>query len=242
MGSRMGYTKNDLEALGMAAFFHDIGKTKWPKELLYKEGKPTPEEWRMMQMHPCTGVTALLKLKGLSDAVLRSALAVFEHHIYWDRSGGYPVVTRPRNPGLFARIIAIADCFDALTSARVYRKSPFRPDQALKMMLEKSGTAFDPVLMKLFINIVGIYPIGSLVLLGTGEVALVLSPNPNPEYLHLPRVKVLFDARGNPVEPTVVDLAASNGAGPGDRYILRSLDPESYGVNVTAHFHQVTAA
>lgn len=242
MGSRMGFSKNDLEALGMSAFFHDIGKTKWPKELLNKEGKPTPEEWRMMQMHPCTGVTALLKLKGLSDAVLRSALAVFEHHLHWDRSGGYPSVTRPRDPSLFARIIAVVDCFDALTSARAYRKSAFRPDQALKMMLEKSGTAFDPVLMKLFINTVGIFPIGTLVLLGTGEVALVLAPNPNPEFLHLPRVKILFDVRGNPVEPETIDLAASNGAGPGDRQIIRSLDPEAYGVNVAEHFHQVTAA
>ena len=195
-----------------------------------------------MQMHPCTGVTALLKLKGLSDAVLRSALAVFEHHLHWDRSGGYPSVTRPRDPSLFARIIAIADCFDALTSARAYRKSPFRPDQALKMMLEKSGTAFDPVLMKLFINTMGIFPIGTLVLLGTGEVALVLAPSPNPESLHLPRVKILFDVRGNPVEPEIIDLAASNGAGPGDRQIIRSLDPEAYGVKVAEHFHQVTAA
>jgi len=242
MGSRMGYNKNDLETLGMAAFFHDIGKTKWPKELLHKEGKPTPEEWRMMQMHPCDGVTALLKIKGLSDPVLRSALAVFEHHLHWDRSGGYPAVVRPRDPSLFARIIAITDCFDALTSARAYRKSAFRPDQALKMMLEKSGTAFDPVLMKLFINIIGVYPIGTLVLLGTGEVGLVLAPNLNPEYLHLPRVKILFGARGEPVEPEVIDLAASNGAGPGDRQILRSLDPEDYGVNVAEHFHRVTAA
>ncbi len=242
IGSRVGFSKNDLEALGMAAFFHDIGKTRWPKGLLNKEGKPTPEEWRLMQMHPCTGVTALLKLKGLSDAVLRSALAVFEHHMYWDRSGGYPSLTRPRDPSLFARIIAIADFFDALTSARAYRNAPFRPDQALKMMLEKSGTAFDPVLVKLFINTIGIYPIGTLVLLATGEVALVVAPNPIAEYLHLPRVKLLFDSRGEPVEPQIIDLAGHDGGAPGDRQIARSLNPEAYGVNVAEHFHQVTGA
>ncbi len=242
MGSRMGYSKNDLEVLGMAAFFHDIGKTTWPNELLNKEGKPTPEEWRLMQIHPCTGVTALLKLKGLSDTVLRSALAVFEHHMHWDRSGGYPSVTRPRGPNLFARIIAITDFFDALTSARAYRKAPFRPDQALNMMLEKSGTAFDPILVKLFINIIGIYPIGTVVLLRTGEVALVVAPNPDPEYLHLPRVKLLFDSRGEPVEPEIIDLAGHDGGARGDQLIVRSLDPEAYGVNVAEHFHQVAGA
>ena len=242
MGSRMGYGKNDLEILGMAAFFHDIGKTTWPKEVLNKEGKLTPEEWRLMQMHPCTGVTALLKLKGLSDAVLRSALAVFEHHMHWDRSGGYPSVTRPRDPSLFARIIAITDFFDALTSARSYRKAPFRPDEALKMMLEKSGTAFDPALVKLFINILGIYPIGTVVLLRTGEVALVVAPNPDPECLHLPRVKLLFDSRGERVEPEIINLTEHDGRAPGDRCIVRSLDAEAYGVNVAEHFHQVLDA
>lgn len=242
MGSRMGYSKNDLEVLGMAAFFHDIGKTLWPKELLNKEGKPTPEEWRLIQMHPCTGVTALLKLKGLSDIVLRSALAVFEHHLYWDGSGGYPSVTRPRDPSLFARIIAITDFYDALTSSRAYRKDPFRPDQAVQMMLEQSGTAFDPILVKLFINMIGVYPVGTVVLLGTGEVALVVATSPSLEHLHLPRVKLLFNAQGESVEPEIVDLAEHHGHAPDERKIVRSLDPEAYGMNVAEHFHQVSEA
>ena len=70
----------------------------------------------------------------------------------------------------------------------------------------------------------------------------VVAPNPDPEYLHLPRVKLLFDSRGEPVEPEIVDLAGHDGGAPGDRQIVRSLDPEAYGVNVAEHFHQVAAA
>ena len=230
VGQRLGYSKRALCELGMGTLFHDIGKIEIPNEVLNKPTEFTPEEWEIMRQHPVHGVKTLLRLKGLQEQAIRMMMVAFEHHLNYDLSG-YPKLAMMRKVSLYGRIASISDCYDALTSARVYNRKPYVPDRALAYMLKKSGTAFDPVLLKLFINAIGIYPVGTLVLLSTGEMGVVVMANPNPGKVNLPKVKLIADSSGNEIEGEVVDLAES------ERWrISRSMDHRKYGIEVSQYF------
>ena len=230
MGQRLGYHRRELSELGIAALFHDIGKTGLPLELLNKPTEFTPEEWEIMRKHPVNGVKTLLKLKGLQEQAIRMIMASFEHHLNYDLSG-YPKLATPRRVSLFGRITSITDCYDALTSARVYNRNPFIPDKALSFMMKKSNTAFDPILLKIFINVVGIYPVGTLLLLNTRELGVVTKANPTPTNVHRPRIKLITDPEGNEIDGNVIDLSENKG-----RSIVHSLDHRKYGVDVSKYF------
>src|SRR3989337_1348312 len=230
MGQRLGYHRRELSELGIAALFHDIGKTGLPVELLNKPTEFTPEEWEIMRKHPVNGVKTLLKLKGLQEQAIRMIMASFEHHLNYDLSG-YPKLATPRRVSLFGRITSIADCYDALTSARVYNRTPFIPDKALSFMMKKSNTAFDPILLKIFVNVVGIYPVGTLVLLNTRQLGVVTKAHPNPVNSYRPRIKIITDPHGNEIDGDNVDLSEYNSMS-----IARSLDHRKYGIEVSKYF------
>jgi hypothetical protein len=138
---------------------------------------------------------------------------------------------------LFGRIIGIVDCYDALTSSRVYNRVPYPPDKALKFMFNKSGRAFDPVLMKVFINSIGIFPIGTLVLLNTQEMGVVLQASSNPERTDRPRVKVIADPSGNEIDGDVIDLSELNEkTGQFKASIVKIIDSTKYKINVSRYF------
>ncbi|HEX9920808.1 MAG TPA: HD-GYP domain-containing protein, partial [Candidatus Methylomirabilis sp.] len=227
LGSRLGYTKSQLFKLGMAAFFHDIGKVRIPEELINKPTALEKDEFKIVALHPYYGVLPLMRLKGLNDLVLQSMIASFEHHLNYDLSG-YPPLSKKRKLTLFSRIIRIADSFDAMTTARVYRPNPFLPDQALAIMMDEGGKGYDPLLLKVFVNTIGIYPRGTLLLFGSGEVGIVVEVSPHPEFLHLPRVELLRDAKGNRVEGEIIDLASEAER----RQIVRSVFPRELGINI----------
>jgi len=231
LGSRLGYSKSQLFKLGMAAFLHDIGKVRIPEEVVKKPSALNEEEFKIMALHPYHGVIPLMRLKGLSDLVLQSMVASFEHHLNYDLSG-YPSLSRSRKLTLFSRIIRIADSFDAMTTARVYRPNPRLPDQALAIMMDEAGTSYDPLLLRVFVNTIGIYPRGTLLLFHTGEVGMVMEVNPHPDLLHLPRVELLRDAQGRSLEGEVVDLAL----GTAERRIVRSVFPRELGINIIEYF------
>ena len=121
---------------------------------------------------------------------------------------------------------------DAVTSSRVYRRTAEPPDFTLRYILQKSGTLYDPILAKLFVNVLGVYPVGTLCQLSSGELGVVMQSNPDPEQWELPRVKVIATPDGTAVDGAVLDLA-DPAAG---RRIARTLDARRHGIDVARYF------
>jgi len=235
MGRRLGFSKKVLAELGMTALLHDMGKAKIPKEVINKPDKLDDDEWRLMKEHPMIGVEMMLKIKQLGEMSPRMVIGVFEHHLNCNLTG-YPKVIRKRDLTLFGKIIKIADCYDAMTTPRIYRKKPYRPEQALAIMVrEKNG--FDPILLKVFIGIVGIYPIGSLVLLDTKEMGVVYETNPDPQCINRPKVILISQSEGRRKIGPAVDLTELDDEQKSHkRSIAKALDPQKYHVNIVEHF------
>ena len=228
LANRVGYSKVELADLGLAALFHDIGKCAVALDVLNKPGNFTGEEWDVMRTHPSEGVLKLISSRGIGKVPLRMAAAAFEHHMNTDLSG-YPKLKVPWRMTLASRVVAIADCYDAMTSARVYRREPLSPPAVLKFMMEKAGTAFDPILMKYFVTCVGIVPLGSLVLLDSSELAVVVRPAPGKEDSGRPVVRLICDTAGEPLSPTIdVDLRETDAQGRYLRTIVRLVDNTEY--------------
>jgi len=236
LANRVGYPKVELADLGLAALFHDMGKSTIPMEVLNKPGEFTDEDWVAMRNHPTEGVLSLSKMRGITNLPGRMAAASFEHHMNLDFSG-YPKLTVPWTLSLTGRILTIADCYDAMTSSRVYRREPMSPSKVLNMMLAKSGKAFDAVLLKLFVNCVGIIPIGSLVMLETNELAVVLKPAVDKANAERPFVKVITDPQGNPVDHgREIDLTEKDDLGDFRHSIIRLIDNTEYKFDTSRYF------
>ena len=224
-GQKLGLPKHVLADLGMAALFHDIGKTRIPKEVLNKPGKLTEEEWGLMKNHSVFGAETLLRSRQLTDSVIRNVLVAFEHHLNLDL-GGYPEISDRRELNLFSKMVAIADTFDALTTPRVYRSVKYSPQEAMSIMMEGRGTLFDPILLKIFVNAIGVYPIGTLVELDTGAMGVVFRTSETPGAD--PLVKLFSDSAGNRTGDRVVDLSLRDPKGKPIHTIARTVDPADY--------------
>ena len=236
LANRAGYPKVELADLGLAALFHDMGKSTIPKEVLNKPGEFTDDDWVAMRNHPTEGVLSLSKMRGITNLPGRMAAASFEHHMNLDFSG-YPKLTVPWTLSLTGRILTIADCYDAMTSSRVYRREPMAPSKVLNMMFSKSGKAFDAVLLKLFVNCVGIIPIGSLVMLETSELAVVLKPAADKANAERPFVRVITDPQGNSVDNgREVDLTEKDETGDFRHNIIRLIDNTEYKFDTSRYF------
>lgn len=235
IGQRLGYRKRSLSELGMAALFHDLGKYDIPVEILNKSTDFTPAEWEIMRGHPIMSVKELVRLKGIHEMAVKVAIGAFEHHLNYDLSG-YPKLATKRKLSLVGRIVCIVDCYDALTASRVYNRIPFAPDKALRFMLSRSGKAFDPILMKLFVNAIGVFPIGTLVLLNTKEIGVVAASNANPEKGDRPKIRVIIDASGNECDEKYVDLSEEDAKGRFRYDIANVIDATKYKIDVGRYF------
>ncbi|HEU0013992.1 MAG TPA: HD-GYP domain-containing protein [Longimicrobium sp.] len=236
LGKKLGFDKHQLYELGLGALLHDVGKVRMPVELINKPGPLSREEFEVLKEHPTEGLLALFDLRGLGELPLRAMLMAYEHHLKVDGSG-YPKSIRPRESSLFARMVAVADGFDAATSQRAYAPAGL-PDEVLRQMREDPRYGFDPLLVKAFVSMTGIYPVGTVVILDTHEIAVVHQRNPRPDALHQPLVKVVFDALGTPLDPPrLVDLSEPDPAtGAPVATIIKTTDPERYGLNPGDYF------
>jgi HD-GYP domain-containing protein (c-di-GMP phosphodiesterase class II) len=193
LGTFLSFNKQQIAALGMAALMHDIGKVAVPHEVINKPGKLTDEEWHQVKRHPVEGALLLVDIPGVSRLAM---VAAFEHHQHGG-ARGYPQVSLQYERHPFSQIVALADAYEALTAARVYYSSQMPPDQSIRILIKNRGITSDPVLLKAFVNMVGLFPIGTLLKLDTGEVGLVMHQTRD---LMRPRVLILTRFDGSEKE------------------------------------------
>jgi HD-GYP domain-containing protein (c-di-GMP phosphodiesterase class II) len=236
IGRRLGLNKLQLYDLGMAALLHDVGKSRVPLDVLNKTGALSEEEWRIMQAHPWLGVLTLFGLRGYGEIPYRGMIVAYEHHMKTDLSG-YPKSIRPRLLSVFSKIVAVADGFDAATTRRAYQTSPIQPDEVLKGMWTNPRRGFEPALVKALINVLGVYPVGTCVILDSYEIGIVHSANPDLGQIHRPVVRVVAAAEGAPIaDGPLVNLAEQKADGSFVRSIIKVTDPAKYGIDPAASF------
>jgi HD-GYP domain-containing protein (c-di-GMP phosphodiesterase class II) len=230
IGLRLGLDRSRMSQLGFGALFHDMGKVQLPRDLIKKPDSFDDNDWIQMQRHPVLGAKTILRNLDLNPHTARAARVAFEHHINTDLTGYPRLHYRRRNTSLLSRIVSIADTFDALTSGRVYIKQTFAPDEVIRKMRYQMTVKFDPLLLKIFTDIIGMYPVGSLVLLSTNQLALVLAHKETDRTR--PYVKIVGDQNGIYEHAQWVDLSAAEYV---HVDIVKLVDPEKHGLSLS-HF------
>lgn len=200
MAMELGYQRAELVELGLGAMLHDLGKIRIPREILGKQGPLKGEEWKKVQAHPWEGYNLLVRHVGVSYVAAHAAL---DHHERWNGTG-YPRGLEGKVIPLIGRIVAIADVYDAITTDRAYRRR-IPSHLALQHLLAKVGVLYDSRLVESFCRRVVPYPVGTVVRLDTGVLAVVVAHNPRDGWR--PRVRVLSDPGLQPAPPQEIELA-----------------------------------
>ncbi|MGD2117430.1 MAG: HD-GYP domain-containing protein [Chromatiales bacterium] len=199
-GRALGLERDKLEQIGVCGLLHDMGKIVIPNEVLNKQGQLSPEEFEIMKQHTTNGRDIIAASGGEFPGAMDVAHA---HHERLDGSG-YPRGLYGHQTTLWTKIVAIADTFDAMTSDRVYKEGRTNMD-AFRVLNEGRGKLFDTNLVMRFIGSIGIYSPGSLVLLNSGEIGLVVESNPKAALL--PQILLLRNPQQQEIEPRMIDLA-----------------------------------
>ena len=171
--SRMGFSKDVVREIGVAALFHDIGKIYISRKIIRKPGALTEQEFGKIKNHVILG--AELMLEYVDNLGMLPVVVSYEHHLKYDRSG-YPKSTFPRKPHIASLIVSICDVYDALSARRSY-KADYPPQVIYEIMMKDRGKAFEPFLLDKFFRLIGVWPIGTKVVLSDGRIALVKEEN-----------------------------------------------------------------
>jgi putative nucleotidyltransferase with HDIG domain len=198
-----------LREFGLAGLMHDIGKVRTPTEILNKPDRLTPAEFEIMKRHVVDGAEILRRTPEIPPI---APIVAFEHHLRIDGTG-YPMGVTRASLNLATQICGVADVYDAMRSQRKYQQA-FPSERILAVLQRNDGSQFDQRLVRRFVQIIGIYPVGNLVRLDTDEIAVVLHVNPSDP--HKPHVRVVLDPkRRKYLRPYDVSLSQSE---PGGRW------------------------
>jgi HD-GYP domain-containing protein (c-di-GMP phosphodiesterase class II) len=208
-------SREELELLGLLGLLQDVGKTRLPPGLMEKKGPLTQEETELARRHVEFSAEILAATPGLPPKLPELALL---HHERQDGTG-YPRGLKGEEIGLYGSMAAIADTFDALTAVRPYAE-PLPPSGALSYLYKERGTGFHADLVEQFIQCVGVFPVGSVVELNSGEIGIVITQNLVRRLK--PRVMVVLDAQGNPMRPhKILDLDRDPKVTPDEPYRIK---------------------
>ncbi len=201
LARQLGLSDEETRSAGVAGLLHDLGKAAMPMDVLNKPGKLTDAEFAIIKGHPEAGYQMLLRGSGVNEMALDVCL---HHHEKTDGSG-YPKHLKDAEISLYAKMGAVCDVYDAITSNRPY-KTGWDPAESLRKMAEWANGHFDPKVFQAFVKSLGIYPIGSLVLLSSGRLGIVVEQS--QKSLLAPHVKVFFSTKANArIRPEIVDLS-----------------------------------
>jgi len=212
-----------LREFGLAALMHDIGKVRTPLEILNKPEQLTPAELDIMKRHTIDGAEML---RATPDIPTLAPVVAFEHHLRLDGTG-YPIGVSRSSLNLGTMLCSIADVYDAMRSQRRYQQA-FPTDRILAVLKRNDGQQFDQHLVRRFVQLIGIYPPGTIVRLDTGELAVVLEAYaPDP---HRPHVRIIRNRDGAPAERSAeLSLWAAREGEP--QAVVAPVDPASIGVD-----------
>ncbi|MFK5893564.1 MAG: HD-GYP domain-containing protein [Pseudomonadota bacterium] len=216
LGKQINY-KGNFHSLGLAGLLHDVGKMSIPEAILNKPGKLTDEEFKIIKSHPLRGWEILKK----ADDADEMALDVCLHHHEKVNGSGYPENLTAEKISLEAKMGAVCDVYDAITSNRCYKKG-WDPADSLKQMASWKGEHFDDDIFKAFVKTIGIYPTGTILKLKSGRLGIVTEQS--EKTLLQPKLKIFFSSSSNsPIPPKMIDLTRSP-------EIIESIeDPETWG-------------
>ncbi|MBL0520046.1 HD-GYP domain-containing protein [Aeromonas enteropelogenes] len=225
-GRYLGLERSVLKELTLGGLLHDVGKIMTPDEVLHKPGKLTDEEFAIMRQHVVHSYGILKNTKGITATMLEVAA---NHHERLDGSG-YPRKLKGDQLSLHTRMSCIVDVYDAITADRVY-KTGMQPTQAFRILLKGINQHFDAELVTKFIKCMGVYPVGTLVMLSNQRLAIVMQRNEQQPLK--PVVKVIYHAtQRHYLEVQWLDLAKSNV----QESIESTVDPKEYGINLANFF------
>lgn len=225
MAKSLNMTTRELEDVGVCAMLHDVGKTSLPEQLLTKKEPLTPDEQQEVKKHTRYGRDILVS----TQSVMSGAADVAHAHHERPDGKGYPRGLTDEKIPLFAKIVAIAEAYDVITTKQPYREAR-SPSEALQELYAQRGKQFDEDLVLKFIDSVGVFPPGSIIEFAKGEIGIVLSSTGDKLK---PRVIMILDSEKEPLEQHVVDLSRSECDRDGNLYQIKTtLSDGSYGINV----------
>jgi putative nucleotidyltransferase with HDIG domain len=214
-----------LREFGYAALMHDIGKVHTPLEILNKPDKLTDEEFKIMKQHVVDGAHVLRKTP---ETPALAPLVAFEHHLKMDLSG-YPEKVGYRKLNLCTMVVTVVDVFDALRSNRAYRNG-LATDRIKHIMGQQETSTFNKTLLRRFVNLMGLFPIGTLVRLNTDELAVVTQTHPEDPFR--PQVKLLTNAKGEKLEaPLLTNTWDHSVRDAVSRAVVEAIDGSTVGID-----------